>query len=184
MNKKQQGILATVLFVLIIAIDQATKIYIKTHFHLHESVEVTSWFYITFIENNGMAWGMQLVPKLALTLFRILCSGLFVVALASAIRKGVSTGFVVVTSMIIAGAFGNIVDCVFYGKWFSPELPWFEGRVVDMLYFPLFNWPDWVPLVGGNVFFGPVFNVADSCISVGVILLILCYAKTVQRITA
>lgn len=182
MNKKQQGILAVTLFILILVIDQISKIYVKTHFHLHENVEVTSWFYITFIENNGMAYGMQLVPKLALTLFRIICSSIFAWALFSAIRKGVKTGFVATVSMVVAGAFGNIIDCVFYGRIFEPVRPWFEGRVVDMLYFPLFRWPDWVPFLGNQIFFSPVFNFADACISVGVALLIFCYAKTFQRL--
>ena len=91
--------------------------------------------------------------------------------------------------MILAGAAGNIIDCIFYGQWFTdsyghvaqwvdesaglmPAADWFRGPVVDMFYFPLWHWPDWMPLIGGNVFFSPVFNFADACISVGVVLLI------------
>lgn len=211
---KQQGLLAIFLFVVLVAIDQIIKIYIKTHFCLRESVEVTSWFYLSFIENNGMAYGMEFVDKYLLTAFRIILSLGFGWALYRAIaRRLVSTSFVIVVSMILAGAVGNIVDCVFYGRWFTdsyghvaqwanesvgllPQGEWFKGRVVDMFYFPLirFEWPDSFPVAGEMIhwlgmsfhwpswlptsdepfmFFKPVFNFADSCISVGVVLLIL-----------
>lgn len=216
--RKKQSLLAIGLFVALILIDQAIKIYIKTHFYLRESVEVTSWFYLSFIENNGMAYGMEFVDKYALTGFRILMTGLFGWVLYKAIRNRlVSTAFVVVVSMILAGAVGNIIDCVFYGRWFTdsyghvaqwadesaglmPQGEWFKGRVVDMFYFPLinFDWPESFPVAGQMVdflgfsfrypswlptsdepfmFFKPVFNFADSCISVGVVLLILFFRK-------
>ena len=218
MTAKQQGTLAIGLFLLLIAIDQIIKIYIKTHFYLHESVEVTSWFYLSFIENNGMAYGMEIVNKLLLTSFRIVCSGVFAWVLAKAImRRAVSTGFVVVVTMVLAGAVGNIVDCVFYGRWFTdsyghvaqwadeasglmPQGEWLKGRVVDMFYFPLirfdwpdsfpasgeamqwlgfnFNWPSWAPCSNEPfMFFKPVFNFADACVSVGVVSLILFFHK-------
>lgn len=212
------------LFVLLIVIDQLIKIYIKTHFCLRESVEVTSWFYLTFIENNGMAYGMEFVDKYVLTFFRIMMTGLFSWVLYRAItRRLVTTAFVVVVSMILAGAFGNIIDCIFYGRWFTdsyghvaqwadasagllPQGEWFKGRVVDMFYFPLikfdwpatfptsgevvsclglsFGWPSWLPTSDEPfMFFKPVFNFADSCISVGVVCLILFFRKDFERLS-
>ncbi len=223
MTAKRQGWLAVGLFALIIIIDQWIKIYVKTHFYLHESVEVTSWFYLSFIENNGMAFGMELVDKYTLTFFRILCTCFLVWILAKAIKKRiVSTGLVITTAAILAGAVGNILDCVFYGQWFTdsyghvaqwadpeaglmPAHEWFKGRVVDMFYFPLihFDWPDSFPMQGELVhwlgfdfrwptwmpssdvpflFFRPVFNFADACISVGVISLILFFNKDLEKI--
>lgn len=223
MTAKQQGTLSISLFVLLIAIDQIIKIYIKTHFYLHESVEVTPWFYLSFIENNGMAYGMEIVNKLLLTAFRILCSVLFGLVLAKAIvKRVVSTGFVVVVTLVLAGAVGNIIDCVFYGRWFTdsyghvaqwtneaaglmPSAEWFRGRVVDMFYFPLirfdwpasfpvsgepmqwlgfsFNWPSWAPCSNEPfMFFKPVFNFADSCVSVGVVALILFFHRDFSKI--
>lgn len=151
--------------VAVIAIDQLIKIYIKTHFYLHETVEVTSWFYLTFIENNGMAYGMEIMSKILLTAFRILAVGFFGWMLAGVIRRHrVPVGFVVFAAMIIAGALGNIIDCVFYGRWFTDSYGhvaqwahvagvegyegWMKGKVVDMFYFPLitFHWPDWMPV--------------------------------------
>lgn len=222
-NAKKQGLLAAALFVVLIAIDQLIKIYIKTHFCLRESVEVTPWFYLSFIENNGMAYGMEFLDKYLLTFFRIVMTGLFGWLLARAIRqKLVSTPFVVVVAMVLAGAAGNIFDCVFYGRWFTdsyghvaqwanadsgllPQGEWFRGKVVDMFYFPLvnFDWPDSFPATGEVVrwlgfsfswpswlptsdepfmFFKPVFNFADACISVGVALLILFFRKDFERI--
>jgi len=221
--RKKQGLLAIGLFVGLILIDQAIKIYVKTHFYLRESVEVTSWFYLSFIENNGMAYGMEFVDKYALTGFRILMTVLFSWVLYRAIsRRLVSTAFVVVVSMILAGAAGNIIDCVFYGRWFTdsyghvaqwadpeaglmPQGEWFKGRVVDMLYFPLinFDWPDTFPVAGQLVelfgfsfrypswlptsdepfmFFKPVFNFADSCITTGVVMLILFFRQDFVRL--
>ena len=223
MTPKRQGWLAVGLFVLLLVIDQIIKIYIKTHFYLRESVEVTSWFYLSFIENNGMAYGMEFVDKYVLTGFRIVLTLVFGWLLYKAINKRlVSTAFVVVVAMILSGAMGNIIDCVFYGRWFTdsyghvaqwanesaglmPQGEWFKGRVVDMFYFPLirFDWPETFPVAGELVnccgvsfawpswlptsdepfmFFKPVFNFADSCISVGVVLLILFFRNDFARI--
>lgn len=163
---KGQLWLAVLLVVLIVAIDQIIKIYIKTHFVLHESYKVTSWFYLSFIENNGMAYGMELGSKMWLTLFRIVAVVFFSWFLWSRIRQQKCTNtFVVSMAMMIAGAIGNIIDCVFYGRWFTDSIghvarwadashpgygEWMYGKVVDMFYFPLihFNWPDWVPRSG------------------------------------
>jgi signal peptidase II len=164
---------------------------------MHESIEVAPWFYIYFTENNGMAYGIELFDKLFLTLFRIAAVVAFSFYMRHCIKRGLKTGFIICIALIIAGAAGNIIDCIFYGEIFSnsygqlatlfPEgggyAPWFYGRVVDMLYFPLirFTWPDWVPMVGGSeyLFFQPIFNIADSAITVGVIAMLLFYRKQI-----
>lgn len=189
--------LSAIIILVILIIDQAVKIWIKTHFYLGESAEITSWFYIHFIENNGMAFGMELGSKLLLTVFRIAVVGFLIWYLWRIRRRDdLPTGYVVCIAAIIAGAAGNIIDCMFYGLIFNnpfpPEVatlfpadggyaPLMHGRVVDMLFFPLFSftWPSWVPIVGGEyfLFFQPVFNIADAAISVGMIALILFYSK-------
>lgn len=177
---KRQGILAVILIAAIIFIDQWIKIYIKTHFVLHESYKVTSWFYLSFIENNGMAFGMEIGSKLLLTSFRIVAVGVFLWFLSDRIRKGTGWSFVIGLVMVIAGAIGNIIDCVFYGQWFTssvgrvaqwadktmgllPEHDWLQGRVVDMFYFPLieFEWPSWIPRAGEMVNWGISFPWPD-----------------------
>lgn len=185
----------------LVIIDQVVKIWIKTHFYLGEDHPIFSWFHLLFIENNGMAFGMEILgSKLTLTLFRIVLVGALIwyVVKILPVRK-IPRGYFVCIAMIIAGAAGNIFDCLFYGLIFNnpaPPLiatlfpagggyaPLFLGKVVDMLYFPLFSftWPDWMPMVGGDefLFFQPVFNIADASICVGVIVLILFYAKWIQ----
>lgn len=188
-----------VLIAVILFIDQLSKIYIKTHFVLGESVDVFNWFKILFIENEGAAWGAKLsdvlpvtdkAGKLILTIFRLLAIVGIGYWLYDIIRKKSSGTLVLAVSLIFAGALGNILDSVFYGvlfndsynevaKLFSDE-PYgslFYGKVVDMLYFPMIdtNWPDWMPYIGGNKFrfFEPVFNIADTAISTGVGILIV-----------
>ena len=176
------------------------KIWVKTNFYMGEDYEITSWFHLKFIENNGMAFGLELWNKIVLTVGRIIAVGFFVYFLLKIrAKESLRTGFIVAMSLITAGAAGNIFDCVFYGQLFNnpypPELAqmlppdggyagWFEGRVVDMLYFPLFSfyWPDWVPIVGGQPyeFFQYIFNIADSAICVGVFLLLFFYSKDVN----
>ncbi len=196
MRKKQskQVALATMIVVSVLLIDQLLKIAVKTEMYLHESIRITDWFFIFFTENPGMAFGMEVIDKLFLTLFRIGAVGAITYWLARSIRRGIPTGFVVCLSLVLAGAAGNIIDCVFYGQIFNnPPAPLvaefvpfgtgyeslFHGRVVDMFYFPLFSfdWPRWMPLVGGDhfIFFSPVFNFADAAISCGIAALLLFY---------
>lgn len=191
------GWTGAVIAMAVILADQIVKIWVKTHFYLGESVQILPFFELRFVENNGMAFGMEFGSKLLLSLFRIVVAGFLIWYIARLCRKPeVSRGYVAVLSLICSGAFGNIIDCVFYGEIFSnpwpPEVaafvPWgegyaglFHGLVVDMLYFPLFSftWPEWIPGFGGTVFsfFDPVFNIADSAITVGILLLVVFYSK-------
>ncbi len=191
---------ATFLILVILLIDQLSKIYIKTHFILSERHIVFSWFQIVFVENEGMAWGTKIsdfIPfvsektaKLSLSLFRIFAVIGIGYWLVSVIRKNASKILIVAVSLIFAGALGNIIDSVFYGILFSSSsgqlatfLPieggyggLFHGRVVDMLHFPIWKGelPNWTPLYGGEyfTFFEPVFNIADMAISIGIGILI------------
>ena len=195
--KITKGWLATIIIVCVILLDQFTKIWVKTHFFYGEEYVITDWFRLYFIENNGMAFGMEFGSKMLLTWFRIIAVILFIYYLYK-IRnsKLLQKGYVVCVSLITAGALGNVLDCIFYGVIFDNPMPPFTatlfpegggygtlflGRVVDMLYFPLveWNWPEWLPWIGGDhfIFFQPIFNVADAALSVGVILLILFYSK-------
>ena len=182
---------------LVLLIDQASKIWIKTHFTIGESITVFPWFRILFIENNGMAFGIEVLGKLFLSLFRVAAITVIGYYLFKLTRHAhYKSGFVICISLIFAGALGNIIDSLFYGMMFSestyytvatfmPEgggyAGFLHGKVVDMLYFPLFSfyWPDWIPWIGGErfEFFRPVFNIADSAISVGVVWLILFYRR-------
>lgn len=188
--KNKKGLLALCVILAVVIADQIIKLYIKTHFYLGEDYPVTDWFRIKFIQNPGMAFGIELWSKMLLTLGRIAAVCFFIWFIAK-IRKisGVRTGFMVCCALITAGAAGNIFDCVFYGVLFNNPVPpevatflpagggyagWFEGQVVDMLYFPLFT----VDIAGHQwEFFQYIFNIADSAICVGVFMLILFYAK-------
>ena len=191
----RQGRIALIIILSVLVIDQIIKILVKTNMSLGEKIEITSWFQILFVENNGMAFGMEIIGKLFLSLFRIGAIGFFVWYLIRIINKGFPTGYIVTVSFVIAGATGNLLDCMFYGLIFTESTPYQEsvltslgdgyapflyGKVVDMFYFPLWTWPEWVPLVGGDVFFNPVFNFADSCITCGVVALLLFYTKVVN----
>ncbi len=194
------GWLATLLVVGAIVVDQVIKIWVKTSMTLHESIRITDWFYISFIENNGMAYGMQIGSKLALSLFRVVAIGLLIYYLWKQVRLKAKTGYIVCLAMVLAGAIGNLIDCMFYGLVFNASsqaytsyfvpfgtgyAPFLMGKVVDMFYFPLIvtTWPEWMPLWGGEefVFFSPVFNFADASISVGVVLLLLFYRKEISQ---
>ena len=157
-------------------IDQAIKLYIATHYALGESREVFSWFWICYVENNGMAFGIEWFSKLALTLFRLIAVGLLGWYAHTLIYKQHSiTGFIATIAFIIAGAAGNIIDCVFYGKLFG-YAGWFYGKVVDMFYFPLIR-----NSAGEVLFFRPVFNFADSCITCAVAVILLFYLKEMNQ---
>lgn len=172
MSKVKKSWLVVGIVLLAVLIDQVSKVYIKTHFELGEVREVFSWFWIVFIENNGMAFGIEWFSKLLLTLFRIVAVGMLGWYMHTMIHKQeVRTGYLVSVAMVIAGALGNIIDCVFYGKiWGYAE--WFHGKVVDMLYFPLIK-----NAAGECLFFRPVFNIADSCITVAILVVLIFYRK-------
>ncbi len=195
------------LIAIILLIDQISKVYIKTHFILGESVDVLSWFKILFIENEGAAWGTKLsdilpisdsLGKLILTIFRLFAIAGIGYWLFDIVKKKGSQTLVIAVSLIFAGALGNIIDSVFYGiifddsynqvATFMSDEPYgglFYGKVVDMLYFPIIDtsWPEWVPFVGGNNFrfFEPVFNIADTAISTGVGILIFFNKKAFKK---
>lgn len=191
-RKLKQAIASAVLAVGIIVIDQAIKVTVKTSMYLHQSIRVTDWFQILFTENDGMAFGMEVFDKWFLTSFRIAAVALLVCYIYRNIKQGIGWGYLVCLTMITAGAAGNIFDCLFYGMIFNNPpapmvaelVPWgagygqmMLGRVVDMFYFPLveWDWPQGMPFVGGGhfIFFSPIFNLADACISCGVIALIV-----------
>lgn len=185
---------AGLIIALILIVDQISKIYIKTNFFLGEEIRVFEWFRILFVENEGMAWGMKLpgaYGKLLLTSFRLLAIVGIGYWLYDSIRKKLPTVVLVALCLVFAGAFGNIIDSVFYGVIFNDSVNQvatlfpegggygilFHGKVVDMLYFPIWSGylPEWVPFRGGQyfTFFEPVFNIADTSISIGIGLLLL-----------
>ena len=197
-----KGRLATLIVVAILLIDQIIKIWVKTTLSLHESIHITDWFYITFIENMGMAFGMQLGSKILLSLFRVVAIAVLGYYIWIQVKRQAKTGYIVCLAMVLAGAAGNLIDCLFYGLIFNESSPYYVsyfvpfgtgyapflmGKVVDMFYFPLIEteWPLWMPFVGGEhfVFFSPVFNFADASISVSVVILLLFYREEISRIT-
>lgn len=202
-SKLSKGWVATALVLVVLLADQAVKLWVKTSMSLSESIHITDWFYIYFIENNGMAYGMQIGSKLALSLFRLVAISVLSYYIWRQVNKpGVKWGYIVCLSLVLAGAAGNLIDCMFYGMCFDASTlhhvsqyvgfgngyaPFFMGKVVDMLYFPLIEttYPEWFPWVGGErfVFFSPIFNVADSSISVGVVALLLFYHKEIGHIS-
>lgn len=199
-NKTFKAWMAVAIVVAILLIDQIIKIEVKTNMTLGEAKRVTDWFYIEFIENNGMAYGMKFINKLVLSLFRLFAIGFIGYYLAKIIKKNVAPlGYIVLIAMVLAGAAGNLIDCLFYGLVFDASTPFtvsqfvpfgegystfLHGKVVDMFYFPIIQttWPEWVPYFGGSeyLFFSPVFNFADACISVGVVALLLFYRKQLE----
>ena len=190
MKRLSQGKKLLILGIVLVVIDQVFKVLVKTNMTLGEHIPVFgSWFQILFVENKGMAFGMSfggVIGKYALTFFRICLFGVLAWWISRLLKREekVPAGVVVGLTLIAAGALGNIIDCLFYGLIFTESTstavatlghyaPFMQGKVVDMLYFPLWTWPDWMPLVGGDIFFSPVFNFADSCVTVGAIYLIL-----------
>lgn len=200
-RRKNQIITAAGISLAAIIIDQIIKIWVKTNMYMHEVIDVTPWFKILFTENRGMAFGMELMDKLFLTSFRIFAVAFLIYIIGKQIRQGIDYLFLVCLSLILAGAMGNILDCLFYGMVFNNPpaplvaefVPWgtgydtmFYGRVVDMFYFPLveWNWPGWLPFFGGEhfIFFSPIFNFADACISCGVIMVVLFCRNQMQAL--
>ena len=198
----KRGALAALIVVGVLLVDQIIKIWVKTNMTLHEQIEILSWFKIVFIENNGMAYGMEIGSKLVLSLFRVVAISVLGYYIIGQVKLQARWGYLVCLSMIFAGAVGNLIDSMFYGLVFNASSEFYTsyfvpfgtgyasflmGKVVDMFYFPLIvtTWPDWVPFVGGNpyVFFSPVFNFADASISVGVVVLLLFYRKEISEIT-
>ncbi len=199
---------ASIVILLILLVDQISKVYIKTHFELGEDIEVFRWFQILFVENDGMAWGAKLsdftsaitdrTAKVILTSFRLVAIVGIGYWLITSIRNKGSKVLIVAISLIFAGALGNIIDSVLYGLIFSDSLgqvatflpeqgyaDLFHGKVVDMLHFPLWKGylPEWIPLWGGKyfTFFEPVFNIADMAISTGVGVLLVFNKKAFPK---
>lgn len=196
MSKKQ---LIVLVVMLILVADQILKIWVKTHFYLGEDKKLLGdWFILHFVENRGMAFGFEFAGrfgKVLLTLFRLVAATAIMVYLLKLVKKGIPTGLVITISMIFAGAVGNIIDSAFYGVFFTDSfgrvaefLPrgggyetFLHGSVVDMFYFPIIKgtWPAWSPVNAGEpfLFFRPVFNIADSSITVGITLILIFYRK-------
>lgn len=203
MKKTTKWGIATGLFVVVLLIiDQCIKIWVKTNMCLHESIRITDWFYISFIENNGMAYGMTFIPKYALSAFRLVACCALVWFIWKQIRTGARKSWIILLCMILSGAAGNLIDCMFYGLVFTDSstyytsffvdfgtgyAPFLQGRVVDMFYFPLIvtTYPEWFPMWGGQpfIFFSPVFNFADACISVGVAAMLLFCRKELSMLS-
>ncbi|HQW00160.1 MAG TPA: lipoprotein signal peptidase [Bacteroidia bacterium] len=195
---------AALIIFLVLFIDQVVKIWIKTHMYLGQEYEITKWFSIHFTENNGMAFGLEFggsFGKLFLSVFRIVASLGIGWYLLHLIKHKAHKLIITCFALIFAGAIGNIIDSAFYGMLFTDSMEgvarfapglgysnFLHGQVVDMLYFPIVGgrFPDWLPIWGGEtfLFFRPIFNIADSSITVGVILLLIFQNKFTSEKTA
>ena len=187
-NTRKRSVAIVSLILLALVIDQVIKVVVKTNMQLGDSIPVFGdWFKILFVENNGMAFGMEIFNKIFLTGFRIVAVAFLGYVLYRLLKNDkYPFGFILCVAMVLAGALGNFYGEIFtssYGR-IAEFVPWGEGygtfmqgRVVDMFYFPLFTWPEQLPLIGGNIFFAPVFNFADACISCSVVALFVFYRK-------
>ncbi len=208
-RQKKLYLLSSLIILAVLIIDQCIKISVKTSMYIGESIDVFSWFKIYFIENNGMAFGWELGGKYFLTSFRIIAVAMIGWYIVRQIKRNRPTGYIVCLSLILAGAAGNIIDCLFYGMWFNdPVAPgiarWVDsgegyssimlGKVVDMFYFPIAEWqmPDWgwfnnlpfIPDAGEHcTFFSAIFNFADAVISCSIVTLLLFYRKQLAQST-
>ena len=194
---KRKYLLIPILIVVLLIADQALKIWVKTHMTIGEEIEIFSWFKLAFVENNGAAFGMQIAKtgsfdwgKIALSIFRVALVGGLCYYMYRLIRKQTSMVVMVGLALIVAGALGNILDSAFFGLMFSESTPlqvaefggsyapFMMGKVVDMFYFPLFQWenhPQWLSFLfdRNGYFFGPIFNLADTYISIAVVYLLI-----------
>lgn len=198
---RRKSLVAILIILSILIIDQIIKVEVKTGMYLGERIYITDWFQVLFIENNGMAFGWEFCNKIFLTAFRIIAVIALGWIIAKEVRKKSPMGYLVCLSLIMAGAAGNIIDCLFYGMIFNESTPFqiaefvsagegysnfMTGKVVDMFYFPLIEWTmpniPYLPYAGEHcVFFSPIFNFADASISCGIIALILFYHKRLNE---
>jgi signal peptidase II len=198
-SKTKKALVAIGVVFVILLIDQLSKIWVKTNMALFENIHIFDWFKIYFVENNGMAFGIEAGGKLFLSLFRIFAVGFIIYYITRLVRENYKAGFIACIALILAGASGNIIDSIFYGVIFEASypghvasfVPWgqgystlLHGKVVDMFYFPIIRgtYPEWFPFMGGQefLFFRFIFNVADSAITVGVALLLIFYKNTLS----
>ncbi len=197
-----RSMMASLIVVAILLVDQLIKIWVKTHMAIGDDIRIADWFYISFVENNGMAYGITFINKLVLSLLRIVAVCFIGVYIHRQAKVKASWGYIACLSMVLAGAAGNIFDSMFYGLCFSESsfyavssyvgfgngyAPFLMGKVVDMFYFPIIRttYPAWVPFKAGEpfIFFSPIFNFADACISVGVVALLLFFRKELSQLS-
>ena len=194
--------MACLIVVAILLVDQIIKIWVKTHMSIGEDIKIADWFYISFVENNGMAYGITFINKMVLSLLRIVAVCFIGIYIHRLSKRKASWGYIACLSMVMAGAAGNIFDSVFYGLCFSESTfysvasyvgfgngysSFLTGKVVDMFYFPIIRtvYPAWAPFKAGEpfIFFSPIFNFADACISVGVVALLLFFRNQLSQMS-